>query len=55
VLARALREGRDIEAQLDRVLSGDETMRSIVEPFLGTDPPIPLEQAIGMVEWWWPR
>lgn len=55
VLARALREGRAIETQLDRVLSGDEPMRSIVQPFLGAGPPIPLDQAIGMVEWWWPR
>lgn len=51
VLARALRDGLDITAQLDRVFNGDD----IVEPFLGTDPPIPLAQAIGMVEWWWPR
>lgn len=55
VLARALPDGQHIEEQLDRVLSGDDTMRSIVEPFRGADPPIPLAQAIGMVEWWWPR
>jgi hypothetical protein len=55
VLARALRDDRDIGPQLDRVLSGDEPMRSVVEPFLGTGPPIPLRQAIGMVTWWWPR
>jgi hypothetical protein len=55
VLARALRDGQDIDEQLDRVLSGDETMRSIVEPFRGADPPIPLMQAMGMVEWWWSR
>ncbi|MGH3692486.1 MAG: Cas10/Cmr2 second palm domain-containing protein [Pseudonocardiaceae bacterium] len=55
VLARALRDDRGIGSQLDRVLSGDEPMRSVVEPFLGTDPPIPLQQAIGMVAWWWPR
>ncbi len=55
VLARMVREGRDIAQQLDRVRAGDQTMRSIVDPFLGTDPAISLEQAIGMVEWWWPR
>ncbi|MGH3902434.1 MAG: Cas10/Cmr2 second palm domain-containing protein, partial [Pseudonocardiaceae bacterium] len=56
VLARTLWDGREPGAQqLDRVLSGDEPMRSIVEPFLGAHPPIPLQQAIGMVEWWWPR
>lgn len=57
VLARMLREGRDrdVERQIDRVRSGEETMRSVVEPFLGTGAPIPLEQAIGMATWWWRR
>lgn len=55
VLARALRESRDIDAQLERVLSGDDTMRSLVEPFRGSGAPIPLAQALGMAEWWWPR
>ncbi|MGH3905069.1 MAG: Cas10/Cmr2 second palm domain-containing protein [Pseudonocardiaceae bacterium] len=55
VLARALRDGRDIDAQLDRVLSGDDPMSSLVAPFRAAGAPIPLTQAIGMAEWWWPR
>ncbi len=55
VLARMGREGKDIEPQLARLRAGDQTMMSIVTPFVGEDPPIPLEQAIGMVEWWWSR
>lgn len=55
VLARMLREDQDMELQFDRVLAGDDTMRAVVELFRGSDPPIPLEQAIGMVQWWWSR
>lgn len=55
VLARMLRERRDIDtiaAQLDRVLGSDDAMRSVVGCFVGSDPPIPLAQVIGMVQWW---